>query len=244
MTPIRNIPEILLASNELTIGPFWNPILRNETLKIVREPNLFKILERFHEKTPDLIVLDVSPITEKEFRLIKDLREESVAPIILLATALDEKTILRTYHEGVDDCILKPLDPLIFQAKIIAWLRYSKTIFVDTLPTLRVGKVHLFSSQRMVIVGEKDPIRLTNLEMRFLFSLLSKPDCPILTTDLIHQMWGYGISGDMDSLKNVAYRVRKKLEADPSHPEMIVNISGIGYLFKFGGDQPQGNSKD
>lgn len=230
--PAGNLtPKVLIASNSLTTGPLWVPIFETKSIEIVREPNLANIINCWVEQIPDLIIFDITPLDDRALHLIKDLREEAAIPILLLTASQDTDLLLRAYEAGIDDCIVKPIHPSIFQAKLKAWLRRSWIVPVDTLDPLRVGKMQLIPARRMVDFGVLPTIRLTNLEMRLLYILMSRPNCPMRTEELIQKIWGFREDADVNALKNIVYRLRKKIEADPSNPRLIVHEPGVGYKF-------------
>jgi two-component system response regulator MtrA len=227
-------PKVLVASNSLTTGPLWAPIFETKSIEVIREPNLANIVNCWVENIPDLIIFDITPLDERALHLIKDLREEAAVPVLLLTASKDTNLILHAYDVGVDDCILKPIEPSIFHAKLRAWLRRSWFVPVDTLDPLRVGKLQLIPSRRVVALNGDEPVRLTNLEMRLLYILMSRPERAFQNEELIQKVWGFREDADLAALKNIVYRLRKKIEADPSNPRLIVNVPGVGYLFSAG----------
>jgi two-component system alkaline phosphatase synthesis response regulator PhoP len=233
-------PKVLVASNCLTTGPLWAPVFETRSIEIIRESNLTNIVNCWEENIPDLVIFDITPLDDHVLQQIKDLREEAAVPMLLLTSSGDPDLILRAYDVGVDDCILKPIAPKIFQAKLRAWLRRSWIVPADTLDPLRLGKLQLIPSRRVVIVNGDAPVRLTNLEMRLLYTLMSKPERAIRNEELIQKVWGFNEQADIAALKNIVYRLRKKLEADPSSPRMILNVPGVGYLFSAGNGNGNG----
>jgi two-component system response regulator MtrA len=231
--PTGNLtPKVLIASNSLTTGPLWVPIFETKTIEVIRESNLANIINCWVDNIPDLIIFDITPLDDHALHLIKDLREEAAVPVLLLTACRDTDLILCAYDAGVDDCILKPVNASIFQAKLRAWLRRSWIVPVDTLEPLRVGKMQLIPARRMVDFGVLPTIRLTNLEMRLLYILMSRPNYPMQTEELIQKVWGFREEADVAALKNIVYRLRKKIEADPSNPCRILNVPGVGYMFE------------
>jgi two-component system response regulator MtrA len=97
------------------------------------------------------------------------------------------------------------------------------------LDPLKVGKVNLVPSDRTVVIETGTPIRLTNLEMRLLYILMGRPGRTITAEELIQKVWGYSEEADNTVLKNVIYRLRRKIEVDPANPVVIQTISGVGY---------------
>ena len=102
---------------------------------------------------------------------------------------------------------------------------------VDELSLVKVGKHRLDPTQRCIIDSNGLEIRLTNLEFRLLHLLMSRPGYVFSAGDIIKSIWGEYGKGDQILLKNVVYRLRKKIEADPGHPMLLQTWQG-GYAFQ------------
>jgi two-component system KDP operon response regulator KdpE len=223
-------PKVLVVSNSLTTGPLWAFSLEERRFNVIMEPNPTKTLRRWSEEVPNLIVLDINTQEPSILNMIRSLREESVVPVVLLTSSKPEEYILEAYDAGVDECIIKPLSPSLFHAKIKAWLRRSWSVPMYALDSLKVGKVHLIPSDRAVVIDNADPVRLTNLEMRLLYILMGRPGRTVTAEELIQKVWGYSQEADNTVLKNVIYRLRRKIEVG-SNPLIIQTVAGVGYKF-------------
>jgi DNA-binding response OmpR family regulator len=224
------IPKILIVSNLQTTSPLWAFNITQQRWDIMLEPNPSKATQRWEEVLPDLIVCDIDsePVS---LELITKLREESVLPILLLTSNHSDKFLLEVYEAGVDECVLKPIYPLLLEAKIKAWLRRSSNIPVDVLSTLKVDDLHLIPSDRAVVLDSRDPIHLTNLELRLLYYLMGRAGRTLTTEELCQRVWSHHSIGDPATLKNLVYRLRRKIEADPAHPHYLHTVPGVGYRF-------------
>jgi DNA-binding response OmpR family regulator len=161
--------------------------------------------------------------------LLRDLRAELLTPILLLAPARTEEFVLEAYKAGVDDCIPKPVSPSLFQAKVKVWLRRFGSVAADALNPIKVGTLQLFPSERMVFLKNGSAVRLTNLELRLLFYLMNRPGQIVTIEELNQRVWGYTAEVDNTMLKNVVYRLRRKIELDPANPLIIQTVVGVGY---------------
>jgi len=178
-----------------------------------------------------LIIIDANVPEAQALELIKNLRVEAAVPLILLTQFSTEDFQLEAYAVGVDECILKPINPALFYAKIQAWLRRSWSVPADTLDTLRVGGFSLLPSERTILLEGYDPVRLTNLELRLLYCLMSQPGQTITIEELNLRVWGYSNEADNTMLKNVVYRLRRKIERNPAYPLILQTVAGVGYKF-------------
>jgi DNA-binding response OmpR family regulator len=224
-------PKVLVVSNSLTTGPLWAFSLQERKFDVIMEADPSKLLRRWAEEAPNLIVLDFSAQDKPILSMIQILREESVVPVILLTSNREEPYILEAYDAGVDECIIKPISPSLFHAKVKAWLRRSWSVPTGALDPLKIGKVHLVPSEQTVAIEGGNPIHLTNLELRLLFILMGRPGRTVSAEELIQRVWGYSGEADNTVLKNVIYRLRRKIEAEAAEPPIIQTVAGVGYKF-------------
>jgi len=225
------IPKVFVVCDQKDTAPVWGYILRQQGLIVVLETSREKAIDRWVAEMPYLVVLDVDTPHAERMELYKKFRAISVAPILLLLPTYHETQILDAYAAGVDEVVIKPVSPPIFLAKIMAWVRRSWIMPVDGLNLVKAGKYRLDPTRRCIIDPNEIEIKLTTLEFRLLHLLMSRPTHLFDAEDIINSIWGgYGY-GDPVLLKNVVYRLRKKIEADPSHPIHLQTWQG-GYSFQ------------
>jgi len=178
-----------------------------------------------------VVVLDLDIPHEERMELYRKFRAVSVAPILLFLPAYHETQILQAYAAGVDDVIIKPISPAIFLNKILAWTRRSWTVPMDGLSLVKAGRHRLDPARRCLVNPDNVEIKLTNLEFRLLHLLMGRPGSVFSFEEMIESIWGGFGDGDQVLLKNVVYRLRKKIETDPSHPALLQTAPG-GYSFQ------------
>jgi DNA-binding response OmpR family regulator len=223
-------PKVLIVSNQQTTGMLWAFSLREQKMNVFFEPMPDRATERCRESSPDLVILDSTLPQHATIHLIKSLREETRAPIMVLTRNMNEDQILEAYGAGVDDCVFKPLSPSIFLAKIRVWLRHSWTVPAETRDLMKVGRFNLIPSNRTLTIEDSEPIYLTSLELRLLYFLMTRAALMVSTDELIRVVWGYTSDGDYTTLKNLIYRLRRKIEPNPAEPKFIRTVTG-GYMF-------------
>jgi DNA-binding response OmpR family regulator len=224
-------PKVLIVSNQQTTGPLWVFSLQQQKLNVVLEAVPANTLVRCESESPDLIILDTNLSEAQTLELIHSLRAEMLTPIMLLTSARSDEFVLETYKAGVDDCILKPTSPSLFQAKVRVWLRRFGSLMIEVLDPITVGALQLFPLEKMVILKNGNTVRLTNLELRLLYYLMSRPGKGVPIEELNRRVWGYNKEEDSTMLKNVIYRLRRKVETDPANPQLIHTVPGVGYKF-------------
>ncbi len=227
----RPIPKVFVVCDQRDTAPVWGYILRQQRLSVILESSLEKAIDRWSTEMADLVVIDLNLEHEARMELYQKFRAVSVAPILLFLPTYHETEILEAYHAGVDDVVVKPVSPAIFLAKILAWVRRSWIMSVDELSLVKVGKHRLDPTQRCIIDSNGVEIKLTNLEFRLLHLLMSRPGSIFRAEDIVEAIWGGYGNGDQVLLKNVVYRLRRKIEVDPSHPVLLQTGQG-GYSFQ------------
>jgi DNA-binding response OmpR family regulator len=96
-------------------------------------------------------------------------------PILMFIPTYDEQHILDYYTTGVDDCVVKPISPAVFYAKVKAWLRHSKMQPVPVMDELRAGDIILKPDQRVLVRPDGKNIKLTDLDGTLVASLDKEP---------------------------------------------------------------------
>src|ERR1044071_3225916 len=223
----RPIAKIFVVCDQKDTAPVWGYILRQRGLIVILETALEKAIDRWSTEMPDLVVLDVDVKHEDRMELYQKFRAVSVAPILLFLPAYHETEILEAYAVGIDDVVVKPVSPAIFLAKILAWMRRSWTVPVANLSLVKAGKHRLDPARRGLTDPDGREIRLRNLEFRVLHLLMSRPGFVFSLEEIIESIWGGFGNGDQVLLKNVVYRLRKKIEEHPGRP-LFLQTGQIG----------------
>lgn len=224
------IPRVFVVCDRTDTAPVWGYILREQGLSVLLESSPDRAVERWTLELPDLFVIDIDSEKRDPVELYRAFRAVSTVPILLFLPSHHETRILEAYSAGVDEVVVKPISPPIFLAKIMAWVRRSWIVPADDLNLLKTGKYRLDPARRSFTDSNAVDIKLTNLEFRLLHLLMSRPGYIFLAEDIIQAIWGGYGSGDPVMLKNVVYRLRKKIETDPAHPAIIQTGPG-GYSF-------------
>lgn len=221
---------VLLVSNDSESAQVWAYALRRMGLEVVLVSSAGEALLCWEHGRFDLTLIDVCGPELDGIDLARQLCAEAVNPVLLLMPSYDEVSILHAYRVGVDECVIKPVSPALFVAKVRAWLRRAWTVRAGALEGLCVGALRLIPMERAVLLPDGSSVKLTNLEFRVLHLLMSHPDRILPTEVIVERVWGYG-GEDGALLKNVIYRLRRKLEPNPDHPRYIHTGPAGGYAF-------------
>ena len=230
-------PKVYVVCNQSDTAPAWGYILRQKGLTVVMETSMQRAIEHWADDVPDVTVIDVEAGAAERLDLCRHLRAISATPLILFLPSHHETEILDAYAAGVDDCVIKPISPAIFQAKVMAWAQRSWTIPVEGIRPAQTAHWQLDPASRSLIHKDKIRLPLTNLEYRMLNVLMSKPGLVFSNQELVRVVWGNYGHGDEVLLKNVVYRLRKKLAACGEISRPLRTWQG-GYSFNDNGRIP------
>jgi two-component system, OmpR family, KDP operon response regulator KdpE len=227
-------PKVLLICDRLDELASWERSLPADRLDLIPAASVEQAFENWPDQNPDLIVVDVNDEQPDCSETCRQLRQEAAVPLVILFGRVDEDCLLRAYRAGADDCLVKPVSPQVFLAKVNAWLRRSWSLPVAVLPDLEAGGLRLDMRRHEVVVEGEKAVRLTNLEFRLLALFMSYPGWTLEPDEILQRVWGFPSEATRDTLKNTIRRLRKKIEPDPAHPVYLVTDPGQGYRFHAG----------
>ncbi len=223
--------SILIISDEPSTGNLWGIVLRELNVRPLLARTAAQATEMLEVHSPDLIVVDISLHETNMVDICTKMFEESAAPILLLTPINNETHMLDAYRSGVDECVVKPISPALFLAKIKVLLRRAHREPMEHADRLKLGELTLDTSKRELTDPFGRHIRLTPLESRVLHMLMTHPDYPFSSDDIVRRIWGFTGEDSSVLVKNVIYRLRKKIESNPNEPQHIRTETG-GYLFR------------
>jgi DNA-binding response OmpR family regulator len=221
--------KVLVVCDDQRTGEIWLYLLERAQIKSIQINCIEEVvLTSMSNHLPDVLVIDInSSQICQVLHLCRRIRTYTIIPIILLSPIENEEILLEFYSAGIDEYIPKPVSPALFTAKIRVWQRRAGTMPLDTLDDINIGDLYLLPSRRLVMRSNGSEIKLTKLELQLLYELMSHPGRAMAKDVLIERIWGYCGDGDQVLLKNVIYRLRKKIELNPKQPQ-IIQISPNG----------------
>jgi DNA-binding response OmpR family regulator len=220
----------LVVDDDRVLADLLAFTLRKEGFEIIQAFDGPSAVERAAAGQPDIILLDVNlPRTAPPsdgFAVCTHIRQFSDTPIILLTVRADEDDIVRGLNAGADDYILKPFSPRQLTARVQAVLRRAGKAAAPAI--YQIEQLSFHPAHREIMLGDADPIVLTQLESRLFESLCRKRGHFIPVEELINDVWGYA-AADRVMLRQLVRRLRARLEQLPACPISIENLPGAGY---------------
>lgn len=181
----------------------------------------------------DLIVVDLMLPGMDGFEICRQIRAQKNIPIIVVSAKKEDIDKIRALGLGADDYVTKPFSPGELVARVKAHLtRYERlTGIQDTKrEEIKVRGIHIDKYARRVLVNGKET-DLTTKEYDLLLFLASNPDRVFNKELLFEKIWGMDSLGEIATLTVHIRRLREKIEIDPSNPQYIETIWGVGYRF-------------
>ncbi len=194
------------------------------------------------QRWPDLAVLDIVMPNMTGIQLMVALREHAAIAVILLTAKDSEADKVRGLESGADDYVAKPFSPDELSARVRAVLRRS-TREAQREHVFRNGAVEIDLMRRLVR-RNGDIVQLSRTEWMLLQHLAGNPGKIMLNAELLHKVWGPEYSDDLQYLRVWVSRIRRKIEEDPSNPQLIKTFQGVGYMLVAPGQPARGDQTD
>jgi len=222
--------KLLIIEDEVTLRETLAYNLTQEGYQVTQSGDGAEALELARADKFDLIVLDIMLPGLDGLSFCRILRKEQTTPIIMLTARGGEVDRIVGLESGADDYIVKPFSLGEFLARVRAVLRRTPSVSLQT-DRIESGDLTLDLTARRVSVGERE-IKLSHKEFDLLSALVRNRGAVLSRDLLLEQVWGYDHIGD-DRTVDVHVRwLREKIEADPSDPQRIVTVRGVGYRFE------------
>jgi DNA-binding response OmpR family regulator len=224
---------ILLVDDEDAVQKLLAYPLERDGFRVVQARDGEEALAKFDEERVDLVVLDLMLPKVDGLEVCKRLRATSTVPIIMLTARDDELDKVLGLELGADDYITKPFSIREFRSRVRALLRRAA---IPAAPngrdeTIERDSLRIDVARRDVEVGGR-PVQLTYVEFELLRTLALSPGRVFTRELLLQALWGGSDYREPRTIDVHVRHLREKLERDPSEPEYILTVRGVGYRFR------------
>lgn len=182
----------------------------------------------------DLLVLDLMLPGVDGFEICKQVREARDIPILMVSAKKEDIDKIRGLGLGADDYVSKPFSVGELMARIKAHLARYERLTSQSRPAdqdeLQIRGLRIDKLSRKVWVNGKE-LSLTGKEYDLLLFLALHPNRVFSKDDLFEKIWGMDSLGDLATVTVYISKLREKIEQDPSQPQYIETIWGVGYRF-------------
>ncbi len=218
--------KILVADDESRMRKLVKDFLRKKGYDVVEAADGEEALDRFYEdKNISLIICDVMMPRMDGFEVVKEIRQHSKIPIIMLTARGEESDELEGFDLGVDEYISKPFSPKILVARVDAILRRSHSL--DENPIIKAGGIEINNEAHEVLIDGK-PVNLSFKEFELLHYFVVNQGVALSREKILNNVWNYDYFGDARTIDTHVKKLRSKMGSKGSY---IKTIWGMGYKF-------------
>lgn len=227
--------DILVVDDEAAIVEVVALYLRRDGFQVRVAHDGLEALAAIDDHMPALVVLDVMLPGLDGLALMRRLRADPSAdiPVILLTARSQEADRIYGLELGADDYVTKPFSPAELVSRVKAVLRRThKSEGSDRGDrALDFGDIKIDPLTRLVTVHGRE-VELTATEFDLLWFLAGNPRHVFNRNQLLEEVWGFSEYLDPGTVTVHMRRLREKLEADPSEPQWLKTVWGVGYKFE------------
>ncbi len=224
-----NAANILVVDDEPQIRRVLRSTLTSQGYVLTDAKTGEEAVEIARKSKPDLILLDVNMPGMGGIETCREIRRFSSAPIIMLTVRNAERDKVLALDAGADDYVVKPFGIEELLARVRASLRRHST--GETLPPFSAKDISIdFESRRVEVRGQE--VHLTPKEFDVMKHLIMNQGKPLTHRRLLQAVWGPDYGEETENLRVVINQLRKKIEADPTHPKFILTEPWVGYRFQ------------
>lgn len=230
--------KILVVEDERTLLDVLKYNLSKEGYTVVTSVDGIEAIRVAQSERPDLIILDIMLPKLDGLEVCRILRKEATTPILMLTARVEEIDKVVGLEIGADDYMTKPFSLRELLARVRAMLRRVEMLKQEALsegeavpPAIKIGDIEVDLTRHQVSLG-KAILDLSRKEFDIL-AFLVRNRGRVLTRDyLLEKVWGYDYAGDTRTVDVHMRWLRQKIEADPSHPQHLLTVRGVGYKFE------------
>jgi DNA-binding response OmpR family regulator len=220
---------VLVVDDEPTIREIVVKYLARDGFRTLEAADGDRARELVQAERPDLVVLDVMLPGTAGLELCRWIRAGSHLPVIMLTARGEESDRIIGLELGADDYVTKPFSPRELAARVRTVLRRSEPAGAAEERLAFDGLVIDAATHEVTKNGTS--LRLTAREFQLLWFLASHPERVFSREQLMRRVWGYSAALDTGTVTVHVRRLREKIEDEPSQPQHLETVWGVGYRF-------------
>lgn len=221
---------IHIIEDDLSVKKLLEITFKEYDFNYISSESKKNALMMFLSHNPDLLIVDLGLSDGDGKDLIKQIREISKLPIIVLTARHDEKEIVAALDAGADDYITKPFSVNELLARIRANLRRKVSDDKNLVSKFVCNDLELDISSRSILL-RNESLKLTPIEYELLKYFMLHTNKTLTHKQILQEVWGTGYQNEMQYLRTYVNTLRKKIEENSTRPKYIKTESGIGYRF-------------
>jgi DNA-binding response OmpR family regulator len=223
------VATVLIVEDERKLRELLRGYLEREGLTVLTAATGAEALSLAASGEPDLVVLDLGLPDISGEAVARELRAAAPLPILMLTAKSSEEDRVRGLEIGADDYVTKPFSPREVVLRIRAILRRVGEDTPTTGPRSYGGGSVVIDEPRRAVRVHGEAVELTPTEWGILLALATSPGRVYSRLELINRVRGYEFEGYERSVDSHIKNLRRKVEMDPRHPQLVVTVLGGGY---------------
>jgi DNA-binding response OmpR family regulator len=226
--------KVLIIEDDISIAELERDYLEINGFEVAIENTGDKGLLKAKQNMYDLIILDLMLPNIDGFEICRQIRSLKNTPIIIVSAKKEDIDKIRGLGLGADDFMTKPFSPSELVARVKAHITRFERLTQGkhtTMDKIEIRGLSMDKSSRRVFINEKEVI-LTTKEFDLLVHLAANPNKVFTKEELFERIWGIDSQGDVPTVTVHIRKIREKIEVDPSNPQYIETIWGVGYRFE------------
>jgi two-component system response regulator RegX3 len=222
------VSRILVVDDDPGLLDVVSYALEREGFTVEGVPDGEVALARARAAPFDVVVLDVMLPGRSGIEVLRELRDESPVPILMLTAKDAEVDRVLGLELGADDYVTKPFSTAELASRVRALIRRRELDRHEGDAVRDIGKVHIDLLRHEVTVDGR-AVRLTRSEFKLLDLLSREPGRAYTRRELMHHLWDTTAAESDHACDVHMSNLRRKLESDPSDPQVILTVRGVGY---------------
>jgi DNA-binding response OmpR family regulator len=231
------VATVLIVEDERKLRELLRSYLERDGLTVLTAATGAEALSLAKSSQPDLVVLDLGLPDIPGEAVARELRTTSAVPILILTARSDEEDRVSGLELGADDYVTKPFSPREVTLRIRAILRRGRDSAAGNGSRSYGGGAVIIDEPRRSVRVRGDIVELTPTEWGILGALATSPGRVYSRLELINRVRGHEFDGYERSVDSHIKNLRRKVESDPGHPELVLTVLGGGYRFALDADE-------
>lgn len=228
--------KILIVEDDLSIAQLQKDYLEVAGFQVKICSDGVSGLNEIKENSYDLVILDVMLPQISGFDILRIIHENKDIPVLMVSAKKEEIDKIKGLSLGADDYITKPFSPGELVARVKSHIQNyerlkNRFVSENKKELISIRGLEIDKNSRQVFINGKE-ISMTQKEFDLVLCMAEHPNKVFSKDELFETIWGLDSMGDSSTVTVHIRRIREKIEFNPSQPQYIETVWGVGYRFR------------